>query len=551
MTPSFVRRDFVNGRAAAYLPRLWPYDALIIAACLLATTGPSQQTRAATVDNWSLSSSGSWNVGGNWSTGSIPTIAEDAVIGQIATSATSPAVIALNGNQTAYGLTLDPGPGKSLQLIPGVIDNSKLTLISSDTAPDGINKFFTINAASGIENQITAPIVLDGVGKGTFTAQINSFDPAFAIKGGILESIPSWGVRISGNNQGIVSYANTANYPNTYSGDTTIAPGGVLRVDFNNAIPSGAIRGNVGLEGNGQLQFLNATVQGINGLNSTSSTAIITNIPGNNGVTLTVGNLNAPGTFAGSINNPTGTGLFNLVKTGTGIQKLTGADSYRGTTTVSGGTLLVNGTHNSAGNYTTATGATLGGTGTINLAGESSVTVNTGSLAPGDGGPGVLNIGGTLNMSSVGTLKVEIGGAFPGNGSIFYDQLNMTRPNAAINASFAHVSALLVNGYKPKPTDCFYILTRADSAPFGATQPFDAYPEGATINLGGDFTGKVTYKANWTGTQATSTPSGGNDMAILIVPEPVSATLLSIGLLVFCLFRTRRAWDAIRHGQVL
>jgi autotransporter-associated beta strand protein len=506
--------------------------------CAIALISNCKRSQAATIDNWSVNSGGSWITGANWSTGNIPTIAEDATIGPIATSVSSSASIKLDGNQTAYGLTFNPGPGKSIGLDLGASDNSKLTLLSSDTAPDGIAKFFTVNAASGFGNQLNAGIVLGGAIKGTYTAMINSFDPAFAIKGGISESVAAWGVKINGNNQGIVSYAATTN---TYTGDTSVAPGGILRVDVNNAIPNGAGKGNVVLEGNGQLQFLNATVQMINGLNSTSSTAVVTNIPANNGVTLTVGNAGAGGTFAGSINNPNGTGLFNLVKTGGSTQRLNGADSYRGTTTVTGGTLLVNGTHTSAGNYVTGASATLGGTGTINLAGTNSITVNTGFLAAGDSGPGVLNINGTLNMSSVGTLKVEIGGAFPGNGSTFYDQVNMTNPKAAINAEFAHVSVGLVNGFKPKPTDVFYILTRADSAAFGAAQPFDARPEGATFDLGGGVTGKVTYKASWSGSQVTSSLTGGNDMAIFVVPEPAGAILLGPGLLAFFLFRTRRA----------
>lgn len=501
---------------------------------MIGTCRPSQ---AATIDAWNIHSGGSWNIGANWSTGSIPTVAEDATIGPVATSVSSPASIALDALQTAYGLTLDPGPGKSIRL--GTNADHKLTLLSSDSAPDGISKFFTINTTSGIENQINAPIVLGGAGKGTFTATINSFDPAFAIKAGIAESISSWGVKISGNNQGIVSYATT---PSSYTGDTTIAQGGILRLDLNNAIPNGQSKGNVVLEGNGQLQFLNATAQTINGLNSTSSSAVITNIPSNNGVTLTVGNANAGGTFAGSINNPSGTGLFNLVKTGSGVQKLVGANSYRGTTTVSNGTLLVNGTHNGAGNYSTSEVGTLGGTGTINLGGTNSVTVNTGSLAPGDGAPGVLNINGALNMSSIGTLRVELGGAFPGNGPTFYDQVNMTSPTAAINTTFAHVVVSLVNGFRPQPTDVFYILTRADSAAFGGPQPFDARPEGATISLGGGFTGKVTYKANWTGSQATSTFTGGNDMAIItVVPEPTGATLLILGVLATLVGNSPRA----------
>ena len=98
--------------------------------------------------------------------------------------------------------------------------------------------------------------------------------------------------------------------------------------------------------------------------------------------------------------------------------------------------------------------------------------------------------------------------------------------------SFAHISASLVNDFKPKPTDIFYILTRADSAAFAGTQPFDARPEGSTITLGNGFSGKITYKASWTGNQATSALTGGNDMAIFnVIPEPTTATLSTLATL--------------------
>ena len=46
-------------------------------------------------------------------------------------------------------------------------------------------------------------------------------------------------------------------------------------------------------------------------------------------------------------------------------------------------------------------------------------------------------------------------------------------------------------------------------------------PEGATVSLGGAYSGTITYLANWTGTAATSTLSGGNDVAIYnAIPEP-------------------------------
>ena len=174
---------------------------------------------------------------------------------------------------------------------------------------------------------------------------------------------------------------------------------------------------------------------------------------------MTLGNNNATATYFGSIQNPSGTGTFNIIKTGTGTQKLSGTDSYRGTTSITGGTLIVNGTHNGAGNYTVNTlGTVLGGTGTINLATGSSVTVTSGQLAPGDGAPGILTINGILNMSSIGTLAVELGGSTPGNGTGFYDQVRMNSATGAINTSFAHISVSRYNGFAPQPSDIFYIL---------------------------------------------------------------------------------------------
>lgn len=77
--------------------------------------------------------------------------------------------------------------------------------------------------------------------------------------------------------------------------------------------------------------------------------------------TLNVGNGDGSGTFSGVIQNPTG--AIALTKTGGGTQTLSGNNRYTGSTTVSVGTLLVNGSINSA--VSVASGAYLGGTGAI------------------------------------------------------------------------------------------------------------------------------------------------------------------------------------------
>jgi hypothetical protein len=50
----------------------------------------------------------------------------------------------------------------------------------------------------------------------------------------------------------------------------------------------------------------------------------------------------------------------------------------------------------------------------------------------------------------------------------------------------------------------------------------------------------ISYTGNFTGSIATSTFTGGNDIALQIVPEPSTATLLLLGLAGIGMRRRRR-----------
>ena len=78
--------------------------------------------------------------------------------------------------------------------------------------------------------------------------------------------------------------------------------------------------------------------------------------------TFTIGDNNANGDFTGSIERTSGT--VNVTKIGTGVQRLAGHCTHNGTTTVSGGTLIVDGDF-TASSVTVAAGAALGGSGGI------------------------------------------------------------------------------------------------------------------------------------------------------------------------------------------
>ena len=88
------------------------------------------------------------------------------------------------------------------------------------------------------------------------------------------------------------------------------------------------------------------------------------------GTTWIVGSANSDETFAGVINDwnadHKAKGTTSIQKVGTGLWRLTGNDTYSGTTTVNGGELIVNGTIQSTDTVTVNADGTLKGKGTIN-----------------------------------------------------------------------------------------------------------------------------------------------------------------------------------------
>lgn len=122
--------------------------------------------------------------------------------------------------------------------------------------------------------------------------------------------------------------------------------------------------------------------------------------------TWVVGGANTDETFRGVIDNRCSAsgknGTVNIVKEGRGYWRLTGANTYSGTTTVNDGRLIVNGKPTGTGAYTVNDGGTLAGTGTI----KGAITVNAGgTLYAGD--TAIVN----ANTLTVNALTVNEGGA--------------------------------------------------------------------------------------------------------------------------------------------
>ncbi len=225
---------------------------------------------------------------------------------------------------------------------------------------------------------------------------------------------------------------------NTYTGDSYILSN--VTLGSNTALPSfgvGSRTGDVYVGGAGLLRLSTfggtSTLNGLNG----SGGVIYTN---SNAATLSFGDNNANGNFSGTISNNSG-GLLSLIKTGSGTQILSGANSHRGTTTVINGTLVAT---------TLANGGVASGIGQAPSA-ATNVVINGGTLqytGSATSTDRLFQVGQTTNGGSA-TLDAAGVGALnlTNTGSITFGTNNQTRTLtlAGTNTADNTLSALISN----------------------------------------------------------------------------------------------------------
>ncbi|NID14716.1 autotransporter-associated beta strand repeat-containing protein [Luteibacter yeojuensis] len=179
---------------------------------------------------------------------------------------------------------------------------------------------------------------------------------------------------------------------NTYTGGTTIS-GGTLQLGEGGA--TGSIAGNV--VDNGTLAFDRSDAY----------------------------------TFGGAIS---GTG--GVTQSGSGSTVLTGSNSYSGTTTVQGGTLLIGGDQSAATGATSVmNGGTLGGTGIV---GGDVTVADGGTLSPG-ASVGTLTINGNLTLAPNAMVDYELGQAGTVGGPL--NDLTVVHGNLTLDGTLDVTSA--------------------------------------------------------------------------------------------------------------
>ncbi|MEG0868268.1 MAG: autotransporter-associated beta strand repeat-containing protein [Hafnia sp.] len=274
---------------------------------------------------------------------------------------------------------------------------------------------------------------------------------------------------------------------NLHTGGTSIAAG---TLQLGNGGTSGWVAGNITnngtlafsrsdnvtfsniISGNGTLSKLGAGTLTLLGSQAyTGNTIVKTGI-------LQLGDGTTNGSILGNVNIDGGALSFNasnasttmqsalisgaggLTKLGLGTTVLTGDNTYHGVTTVSAGSLMVNGNQAAAtGTTTVASGASLGGTGTL---GGNVTIANGATLASGsnNGTGGTLTINGNLTLNDLSNLNYQFGqvsgvaknSRTDVNGNLTLDgRLNVTTPtggtfSTGVYRVFNYAGALTNNG---------------------------------------------------------------------------------------------------------
>ncbi|MEY4385426.1 MAG: hypothetical protein RLY20_709, partial [Verrucomicrobiota bacterium] len=319
------------------------------------------------------------------------------------------------------------------------------------TLNTGTNSLDVFNAADQVT--IAAPIVGAGIlqklGAGTLTLiESNSYTGGTLIKGGEVtlggDTANEFGLgtgSVTLDNSSLRMFSDTTSYNHSYwnlivpTGSTgtiytddrcylhgTLTGGGTFNfyvyyvrteLDGNWSAFTGVVNARTD-SGSGDFRigntsgYANATLDlasGIYAYHLSGSAVSVGAISGSAGSTMsgtpwTVGAKNTNTTFAGNISGN------SITKVGTATWTLTGSNYYTGTTTVSAGTLMVNGdNHSAVGAVTVASSATLAGAGII---GGATTVQSGGRLSPGNNAIGTLTFTGNLTFSAGSTSFIEI-----------------------------------------------------------------------------------------------------------------------------------------------
>jgi autotransporter-associated beta strand protein len=319
----------------------------------------------------------------------------------------------------------------------------------------------------------------------TITVNSGAFQPELTIHGNIADGTGASGVLKNGTGTLFLSGSNI------YTGTTTVDKGIVTMNSGARAIPGNVVIGNAVDAAN------SAIVRELLVSDLSPAASFTINASGtldmNGGVdaigALTgVGNVKLPGVSSLSVCNDNSTSTFDglisggsgaIIKNGTGVFTLTNANTYTGPTTITKGTMQINGAQPSSAVAVT-TGGTLAGTGT-----SGAVTSVASKVSPGVSGIGTLSEG-ALSLDATSSFNVDIASAavdtlaVTGTVTLGSSTLNVT-PAPSFSAVKGSKFTLIVNDAADAVSGTFKGLPEGSVIPVG-TQMLSISYVGGTGN---------------------------------------------------------------------
>jgi autotransporter-associated beta strand protein len=398
----------------------------------------------------------------------------------------------------------------------------------------------------GLAKNGSGNLILSGWNSYTGATNVNAGTLTFGAGGSAYDGGQQNGA-VNVNDGGTLSFARNDTFGNaaalspvvlTVNSGGNVTSNGHFNTFYNAALNGGTITANGGLNINGDFSVGAFGFKGTLTVNGAGTSSIV-NAGGNDNyirlgregtneattfdVTQSTGLLDVDVELRDNFNAASG-----LAKTGAGSMRLDSTASHTGATTVTDGTLLVNGAITASSNVSVAADATLGGNGSLNAN-----TTIQGLHAPGESFQtvGLQTFGGDLTYSGASAtfgwdISYTVGdtGTLI-NGGLGYDQVSISGNLLGTNGGESIFQVGLLGG---DFSDAFWSVDRSWD---------DVFTSGNAVDLNDVFAG-FTYGEGTSPDDYGSFSFNQSSLVWTAVPEPKAALLGALGII--ALLRRRR-----------